>query len=431
MSNQSIKDKKLNSLILITNHFPYGLAEAFLESELKYLVHGFDQVIILARDVTSPETRVIDNYLAYRINPESSWKEKTFTFFLYLKHLKRAVNYLREEIQYLRSKKKPITLAVSQTMIHDLTKAIITSYQIKKIIQKHVTEGNVMLYSYWLTSTALATTFVDRSPGITVKKISRAHGGDIYDYRNNLHYLSFRASLIKHLDHIYTVSENGCHYLSQSGNPQHKNKISVSRLGIHDSGQTPAKKPGPLLLISCSFLHPVKQIHLIIESLELIHKIELQWIHIGDGPLRREMENLAKKKLNSKKNIKYQFKGSISNKELLQFYSQQFVDLFINTSSSEGIPVTMMEVQSKGIPIVAFNVGGISELVSAENGKLLPPNSPPEHIAQAIEEILTLPEKEYQHLRTRAFQSWESKYNAERNFSTFVAEILNIQHEAR
>ena len=47
-------------------------------------------------------------------------------------------------------------------------------------------------------------------------------------------------------------------------------------------------------------------------------------------------------------------------------------DLFVNMSLSEGIPVSIMEAISFGIPIIATNVGGNAEIVNDETGVLIP-----------------------------------------------------------
>lgn len=422
-----MSDRNSKTLILITNHFPYGLAESFLEHEIDHLKKGFDQVIILCRDVSSGAVRDINNgCVVYRVNPQSSIAEKLLAITLHIRKLAKSWKYLREEFNSLHTHNRKITWKIFRVMLHDLTKAVITAHHVEKIIRKHAAAGNVWLYSYWLTSSALATTFVHVRPSVSLRRFSRAHGGDVYEYRNDLHYLSFRQTLSRHLDHIYTISHSGKAHLEQAIGSVSLNKISVSRLGVTRIA-TPLEKTDPtFLLVSCSFLLPVKQVHLIIESIALIQKFTLNWIHIGDGPLREELETLAAKKLGSKKNIQYEFMGSVSNTALLQFYASKFVDLFINTSSSEGIPVTMMEAQAFGIPIVALDVGGVKEIVSDTNGRLLPANAAPKTIANAIEVIQFLRGDAYHTLRTEAFQSWQTNYNAERNFSTFVAEILNL-----
>ena len=58
------------------------------------------------------------------------------------------------------------------------------------------------------------------------------------------------------------------------------------------------------------------------------------------------------------------------NKEDFEIFSKN-VDLFINTSYTDGFPYTFLEFLSKGIPIISSNVGGIDSLIYPEkNGDL-------------------------------------------------------------
>lgn len=57
-------------------------------------------------------------------------------------------------------------------------------------------------------------------------------------------------------------------------------------------------------------------------------------------------------------------------------------------SDSEGIPVSIMEAMSFGIPVIARNVGGMSEIVNEENGLLLE-NDDAEDAASKISSLLT------------------------------------------
>lgn len=55
-------------------------------------------------------------------------------------------------------------------------------------------------------------------------------------------------------------------------------------------------------------------------------------------------------------------------------YSEHPVDVFINLSTNEGVPVSIMEAISFDIPIVATDVGGTSEIVTDETGILVSSN---------------------------------------------------------
>jgi glycosyltransferase involved in cell wall biosynthesis len=423
------QSKNQSNLILITNHFPFGLAEAFLEREIDYLTAAFDKVIILSRDVTSKEPRTRNTKFLYeRVNPESGAAEKLLAPWLYLKNLRQVLRCIRTETTFMRKKHGYFSFAMRKQMMHDLTKALITSHHILRLMKEHRLEGKVFLYSYWLTSSALATTFVNPA-NVIVKRFSRAHGGDVYEARHALKYLSFRRTLAQDLDRIFTISEDGRrHLLAFTGAAEEK--ITVSRLGttlpqpavsITDTGGS-----GPFVIVSCSFLVPVKRLSLLIDALALVSGMDIRWIHIGDGPLKNSLQEHAKKALGAKANITFEFRGSLPNEELMSFYKTRRVDLFVNTSLSEGIPVTIMEAQSFGIPVVAPAVGGVPEIISSDTGRLFAVDSPASEVARTIVEVLSLPEEARQRMRSNAFTNWERRYNAEKNFPTFVASIMSL-----
>lgn len=412
-----------NTLVLITNHFPYGLYESFLENELPYLTKAFDKVIIIARDITSKEKREMHGAVCYRLNPTSNAAEKWLAGSLYFKNIFRVLAYLADEIRWIRNEKMKLSAAIISNMIHNLTKALITAYHIEKTIKSEDATGRITLYSYWLTSSALAITFVmPENP--SVRRISRAHGGDVYETRNTLSYLSFRSIMAKKLNRIYAISTDGTTHLRRklADSPV----ISTSRLGTPFSGRSPLKKIPGFTIVSCSFLVAVKRIDLLIGALSTIDDLPIHWIHIGNGPLEASLKETAETKLRLMPNITFEFAGAMANTALLEFYANRYVDLFVNTSLSEGIPVTMMEAQSFGIPIVGPETGGVPEIIAEGTGALFPVLADAGTIAAKIRFILSLPSMEYEAMREKAFQNWSRHYNAVNNFSTFVAEISTL-----
>ena len=60
-------------------------------------------------------------------------------------------------------------------------------------------------------------------------------------------------------------------------------------------------------------------------------------------------------------------------------------DVFVLASQHEGLPVTVMEALTAGVPVVAPAVGGLPQVVSdGKNGRLVTPGSPTA-LADAIE----------------------------------------------
>jgi colanic acid/amylovoran biosynthesis glycosyltransferase len=421
---QSMTSLSPKNLILITNHFPYGTGEAFLENEIPYLVRSFDKVVILTRNInTSTQPVKALNFSHERIDPESNFVEIVRTAGLSLFHFKTITSYFRNEIRNLKSR-GGVSSKKRSILLHDLFKALALSFLITQAIKTNKLTGTVIIYSFWFTSSALATLFV-KPKNIIIKRISRAHRADLYESVQPTGYLSFREVLAQGLDGIFAVSGHGLEHLKNSVAPKWHYKLHLSRLGTRKPESLPSPKPVGLLLVSCSTLKPVKRVHLIIEALSLVQSLDITWIHFGYGELQAELEALIVEKLSSKKNIHPRIHGAIANHELFQFYMHNYVDLFINTSSSEGLPVSIMEAQSFGIPTVAMDVGGVSEIVSAETGRLLHPDDSPQQIAKAISDLLSLPKEQKERLRKNVLNNWENHYNAEKNYPDFIRQIQN------
>jgi glycosyltransferase involved in cell wall biosynthesis len=417
---------KGHSLILLTNHFPFGTAESFIEHEIPFLAKAFDHIFIITKDTHSTVIRPTGkNVEVIRINPKSSAKELFGSLFLCPKFSRKIIRSIFQEIAFIQKNKLPF-FAVGKVMAHDLTKGLIYGKHISNVIKKHQPE-NVTLYSYWLNSSALATIFVSPASKISAR-ISRAHGGDVYEVRNPLRYLSFRTVLAKNLTRIITISEDARRHLIKITGENYADKIKLSRLGTSTPRQTPdTTLQEPYVLVSCSFMVSVKRIHLIIEALSLLNNLKVQWIHFGDGPLKKDLTSKAEKMLSGKKNISYELRPSLPNQELIRFYEHNQVHLFINVSSSEGIPVSIMEAQSFGIPAIGPAVGGVPEIIDTKNGILIHQQGDPLEILNAIAQILTLPPPAYFTLRENARRNWELKFSADQNFPSFVAEIRSSE----
>ncbi len=138
------------------------------------------------------------------------------------------------------------------------------------------------------------------------------------------------------------------------------------------------------------------------------------------------MEILAAKELKGS-SVEFLFTGNLTHKDVLNFYAQNQVDLFLNVSASEGIPVSIMEAMSYGIPTIATNVGGTSELVNTTNGFLLGVNEVEEKLAKTIESFLTLDEAKMLWLRNNARQTITDNFNAQNNYPNFIKQLLYLQ----
>jgi glycosyltransferase involved in cell wall biosynthesis len=230
-----------------------------------------------------------------------------------------------------------------------------------------------------------------------------------------------RKKILQNIDRVFFISEHGRKYLEEKF-PFFKKIYDLSYLGVKERTRQKGKNDIPIL-ISCSNIIPIKRVDLIIKSLALMKDHSFVWYHIGDGVGGSEIRKLAQNLL---RKGTYSFLGRLTNEQVMEFYSNTLVDLFISTSLSEGLPVSMMEAMSFGIPVIGTNVGGVSEIVNSENGMLLSEKPNAQEVANAILEIIIRPEEKAEVLRRNAYDMWNKKFNAKNNYENFARKIGNL-----
>ena len=109
---------------------------------------------------------------------------------------------------------------------------------------------------------------------------------------------------------------------------------------------------------------------------------------------------------------------------MLELYSHRPFDVFINVSGNEGLPVSIMEAASFGIPSIATDVCGTGEIVlNGKTGVLIPADFQNNLLAAAIKDFALISRGEYIALRHNARKNWEENFRAKDNYSRFAQEI--------
>jgi glycosyltransferase involved in cell wall biosynthesis len=237
--------------------------------------------------------------------------------------------------------------------------------------------SEAIFYDYWFENSTLALALLRRSGQIRTA-VARAHRFDLYDGVGRP--VPFRTAKAKGLDGILPVSEHGGRYLA-ARLPGLSQKISVQRLGVADPWRSsPPPGDGVSLVVTCAFLRPEKRIHLVPEVLASVPG-PLRWVHFGDGPERQRVSSAASR---LPARIQWSLRGHVPGGEITRFYEQNPVGALLSVSESEGLPVSMMEAQSYGIPIVACDAGGVAEIVGGATGILLGATAPPAEIGAEL-----------------------------------------------
>ena len=111
----------------------------------------------------------------------------------------------------------------------------------------------------------------------------------------------------------------------------------------------------------------------------------------------------------------FRFTGFVKDEDLPFYYNA--ADFFVLPSKSgEGLPLVALEAMACGLPVIATNVGGISEILMEDYGKLVPPNQP-ELLAKAILEFSNI-DLSSRKLEIRAIM--EEKYSWDKNVETLI-----------
>lgn len=410
----------MNTLVLLTNFFPYGNGEPYLETEVKYYDKYFDRIYVASlqlrkKDLQSTARRLpSEKFKVLPVAKAANW--------VYLLNALRTTldkNLYIELWRLLRSRRLSLRRIVSLFVY--LSRSYYESRIIKHWLRNEGVipcQGKGVIYSYRFEYQPYAALLLKRQLS-DYKCVARGHGFDLYEERRREQYIPLRSYLLRNLDWTVMIAQNGVDYLAGKY-PEYSDKLMLSRLGVTDNGLGPeASRTDCLQIVSCSTITAVKRVNLIVEALALVKDIRVKWDHYGEGVLADEIMELARQKLSS--NVVSSFHGYIDNHELLEIYKTKPYHLFLNVSSSEGVPVSIMEAMSFGIPCIATDVGGTNEIVEHEgNGVLLPSDFEPRQLAQWIEKFATMDEPIYGGFRSAARTTWRTKYSAERNYTDFL-----------
>jgi glycosyltransferase involved in cell wall biosynthesis len=110
---------------------------------------------------------------------------------------------------------------------------------------------------------------------------------------------------------------------------------------------------------------------------------DVKFVICGAGPFSKKLREKVRAKKLEKHVI---LLGYVKRKRLVELY--QNATVHVVPSHYEGLPTVLLEAMSCGLPVVATDVGGSSDVISTGvNGLLVPPRSPKE-MAEAILQLL-------------------------------------------
>lgn len=355
----------------------------------------------------------------------------------------------------------------------------------RKVMQTVVREASMadLLYFYWGDKSVMAAPFIKRK----LKKmklqhmpvfLSRFHGSDLYESAKG--YLPFRENIYGSIDYAAPISIDGLRYIQKNyknqpaemctwhlGSFHHDRDYKNSQTEASEKNKCSANKI--FNIVSCSNVIELKRVSMIADALTLIASDDvivqqlknkgiagIHWTHFGDGNMMLKLKlkvnqltaiqgNYFKKtaqQASAKTDatasatasaaipyITVKIAGRTPHNRIMDYYRTQGADLYLLVSRTEGVPVSIMEALSYGIPAYATNVGAVSELFrDCPIGKLMDKNITPEILEEEIITFMQIPENLRVEMGKNARADWEENWDCNKNYTEF-ADALDVLTE--
>ncbi|MDB2310615.1 glycosyltransferase [Opitutales bacterium] len=407
----------MSRLLLLTTNYPYGEGETFIESEIETLGESFDEVCIIpSRRIWNlrelGDSRPLPLNVRVLLPGKTTTSSSRFWGFLGLLCV-LPIELVAAVAKYDLRLEKSAGLALVNAVKDVFKVGLISSWL--RIVAKD--RSFDVAYAYWKAEVAVSAAHA-KERGWVKAAVARAHRYDLYPEAWPLGYNPFDRYLKRWLDTVYSISQDGVETMRGIGYAE--SALDVSRLGVREA-QTLCEPSidGVIRMLSVSRVVPIKRLDYIVEALKHTPSgMEIHWTHLGDGYLFDSIEEQIK---SLPENVIVSMPGSVPNVQVLDYYKKQPVDVFINISESEGVPVSIMEALSHGVPCAATDVGGVAELINASNGRVLDVNCTPSEIIEAIIGSANKPQ-----LRESALETWRSLSDRNKNFGEFAMKLKEL-----
>ena len=382
-------------------------------TELRYAARQFDKVYYVTRELLDDNSNLLTEENIDIVQIKKIHRIRTF-FELPILFLRPEIIY--EYISGCKSHRLPRKywryvgkeLYCTQNLFH----------AVMEIVRSHVGKDKICVQSAWLNECAYVASRLKRNyPEITA--VSLAHAYEINPERSNYVGYSCDHYKLRNLDSVYFIAEEMKNIYTRAlpewiqYNPS---KLQIRYLGckrLFTNSVQKIKQMEGFTICTCSGVNEQKRLDLLIAALSLWNGRRIHWIHIGDGILMEEVKQQAEEKLSSKSNVQFSFLGRLSNKEVQEYYSKHQVDLFVNVSISEGLPVSIMEAMSYGIPVIATDVGATREVVCYRDNMLLAKALTPKILCDKIEEVSNWSKEKEERMSQESLNIWKNKFDAD------------------
>jgi phosphatidyl-myo-inositol dimannoside synthase len=222
------------------------------------------------------------------------------------------------------------------------------------------------------------------------------HGSEILKFAGSPIRRSLARQLIRHATRVSTLS-NYTQELLLSHFPEAADKIYLTPGALRSDfavvSQRPATSKNKTVILTVGRLHPRKGQLLTLQALQMLPphlRSQIEYWVVG-GQSKGNYETMLRTQAAAQPELVVRFFGNLPDEELTGIYDS--ADIFAMTSvnldrSVEGFGLVYLEAAAHGLPVVAHDVGGVSEAVAdGVTGLLVPPHRPVQ-LAAAFEKLI-------------------------------------------
>jgi glycosyltransferase involved in cell wall biosynthesis len=403
-------------LLLVTSSWPNVTVPEFLDDEIRHLARVFDRIVVVPVRPRAASTAPLPQQVTV-----------DYTLAQHLAHTRLSRSHssrrLTAAVRGARPNRHGFGFSAGELAVDWRNRAWIRSSLIGRADSTSVASWAARLpapdvaYTFWLGPATVGLR--DAWPDVLL--VSRVHGGDLYPAQHGWRSIPFQEAASRSVDRLAAVSLDGRESLVGRF-PELASRIVVRPLGIADlGGPAPRSRRGAIRLLSASSIDQNKRVPLIWEAAcELARSgSEVEWTHYGDGPGRAELDQLVG---SGPRQLTVAIKGHVPAEVVHRELRSGNHDVFVNLSLSEGSPVSLMEAQCVGMPVVATAVGGSPEVAPARFNELVSVEDPISTLAQAILRAYARPAEDGAARRDH----WTRNYRADDVYPAWARELREL-----
>lgn len=168
-------------------------------------------------------------------------------------------------------------------------------------------------------------------------------------------------------------------------------------------------------------LAPIKNHQLFLDVIELLAEkgIKARYFIVGDGQEKNSIEQRSEE-LEKKYNLKIELTSWI--KDIATFNAG--MDIICLSSDNEGTPVSLIEAQASGVPVISTDVGGVKDIVSEGETGFIVPKKDVKAFAEKLQLLI-----EQKEIRDKMSQNGWNFVRDKFHYTTLVKNMENYYSE--